>query len=159
MEQIRFDRVRAGDAPAVAVMAGELLAEIGAAIGGASAFDFDLPTASATLANFVAQEKSFVFVARGDGSTDLGFLALYESHAVYAGGVFGTISELYVRPAARSQGVGRGLIDAAQAFAHTRGWKRLEVTTPPLPAFERTLDFYRGLGFEISGGRKLKTTL
>ena len=140
-------------------MMGELLAEIGAAIADTNVFEFDLATARAMLADFIAREKIFAFVARADLPNDLGFIALYESHAVYANGVFGTISELYVRPAARSDGTGRGLMDAAKTFARARGWKRLEVTTPPLPAFERTLEFYRGLDFEISGGRKLKTLL
>ena len=89
----------------------------------------------------------------------LGFIALYESHAVYAGGAFGTISELYVLPAARDRGIGRGLIEAARALARERGWKRLEVTTPPLPQFQRTLDFYHRLGFDVTGGRKLKMLL
>ena len=37
--------------------------------------------------------------------------------------------------------------------------ERLEVTTPPLPEFERTLSFYETNNFEISGGRKLKTDI
>lgn len=140
-------------------MIGELLKEIGAGIGDAGVFDFDLPSASATLADFIAQEKTIAFIARADSSAELGFIALYESHAIYANGTFGTISELYVRPAVRSGGIGHGLIDVAQTFARARGWKRLEVTTPPLPAFERTFDFYRGAGFGVSGGRKLKNLL
>jgi len=48
---------------------------------------------------------------------------------------------------------------AARAFGASKGWTRLEVTTPPLPAFERTLAFYEREGFAITGGRKLKTLL
>lgn len=157
MKALRYTRATADDASAVAEMLGDLLAEIGTTIGGANPFDFDLPTAEALLADFMAREKVFVFIARGDAV--LGFIALHESHAVYAGGAFGTISELYVSPAARGGGIGRGLIDAARTIARERGWKRLEVTTPPLPQFQRTLDFYRRLGFAITGGRKLKTLL
>jgi hypothetical protein len=39
------------------------------------------------------------------------------------------------------------------------GWKRLEVTTPPLSLFERSLSFYTREGFSITGGRKLKLAL
>jgi len=41
----------------------------------------------------------------------------------------------------------------------TRGWKRREVTTPPLPEFDRTLAFYPREGFAVTGGRTLKTLL
>jgi hypothetical protein len=33
------------------------------------------------------------------------------------------------------------------------------VTTPPLPVFDRTLRFYQSNGFEVAGGRKLKSAL
>ncbi len=89
----------------------------------------------------------------------MGFLALYESHALYAEGAFGTIAELYVRPAWRSAQVGTGLLAAARALGHEKGWTRLEVTTPPIPPFERTEAFYRREGFEVSGGRKLRVLL
>ncbi|OGW49676.1 MAG: GNAT family N-acetyltransferase, partial [Nitrospirae bacterium RBG_19FT_COMBO_58_9] len=89
----------------------------------------------------------------------LGFLALYESYALYAEGSFGTIPELFVRPAYRSSGVGATLISEAQGVGQARGWSRIEVTTPPLPQFDRTLAFYQQQGFSISGGRKLKIDL
>ena len=43
-----------------------------------------------------------------------------------------------------------------QSLSTSRGWTRLEVTTPPLPQFDRTLAFYEREGFAISGGCKLK---
>jgi GNAT superfamily N-acetyltransferase len=89
----------------------------------------------------------------------VGFIALYESYALYAEGAFGTIPELYVRPEYRSKGVGKKLTDKAKELAAAKGWARLEVTTPPLPQFERTLQFYEKEGFSITGGRKLKTNL
>ena len=100
-----------------------------------------------------------VFVARDENRTPAGFIALHESRALYAGGVFGTIPELYVRPAFRSQGLGRLLIDAACSHGGERGWLRLEVTTPPLPNFDRTASFYEREGFAVTGGRKLKRPL
>lgn len=50
-------------------------------------------------------------------------------------GAYGTMPELYVRPEWQSQSVGKKLLDAAVAFAHKKGWHRIEVTTPPRPAF------------------------
>jgi len=86
------------------------------------------------------------------------FIALYESYALYAEGAFATIPELYVRPAYRANGLGLRLVQA-KSFGASRGWTRLEVTTPPLPQFDRTLAFYEREGFAISGGRKLKIAL
>ena len=144
------------DAPHVAVMVGELLNEIMLSIN-APVFTFDLGRTTARLKNFIAFEKNFVFVAHGTKKRFLGFAALYESHALYADGSFGTISELYVRPEHRSQAVGLSLLSEARTLAILR--KRLEVTTPPLPQFERTLRFYEREGFEITGGRKLRVLI
>jgi hypothetical protein len=44
-------------------------------------------------------------------------------------------------------------------MGQAKGWRRLEVTTPPLPQFDRTLALYQRDGFSISGGRKLKLEL
>jgi len=93
------------------------------------------------------------------GGEPFGLLALYESYALYAAGIYGMIPEYYVRPAHRSQGVGAALLGQARLVGKSRGWRRLEVTTPPLPQFDRALSFYRREGFVISGGRKLTLDL
>jgi len=157
-----IQRAAADDAPAIAVMVGELLGEIMNATG-IQAFNFDLAATTSRLRDFLNQEKYFVFVVcnvSGSGSRNpAGFIALYESHALYAEGAFGTIPELYVRPEYRAHGLGLRLIAQAKSFGALRGWTRLEVTTPPLPQFDRTLAFYEREGFAISGGRKLKVAL
>lgn len=139
-------------------MVGELLAEIMDAIG-VQAFNFDLAETISRLTDFLNREKYFVFVARDNGGNPAGFIALYESYAIYANGVFGTIPELYVRPKYRANELGLRLLSHAKSFGASRGWTRLEVTTPPLPQFDRTLAFYEREGFSISGGRKLKVSL
>ena len=139
-------------------MVGELLAEIMSAIG-VQAFNFDLAETISRLTNFLSHEKYFVFVARANGGNLAGFIALYESYALYAEGTFGTIPELYVRSKHRDNELGLRLVSQAKSFGASRGWTRLEVTTPPLPQFDRTLAFYEREGFSISGGRKLKVSL
>jgi len=155
---ITIHRATADDAQEVAVMVGELLAEIMNAIG-TQAFNFDLNDTTSRLKDFLNQEKYFVFVARNGSLNPAGFIALYERYALYAEGAFGTIPELYVRPAYRANGLGLRLVSQAKSFGASRGWTRLEVTTPPLPQFDRTLAFYEREGFAISGGRKLKIAL
>jgi GNAT superfamily N-acetyltransferase len=157
-EENTIQRATADDAQEVAVMVGELLAEIMSAVG-IRAFNFDLSETIARLTNFLSCEKYFVFVARDHSGSMAGFIALYESYALYAEGAFGTIPELYVRPAHRGQQIGSRLVFQARSFGVSRGWRRLEVTTPPLPEFDRTLEFYERECFSITGGRKLKVAL
>lgn len=153
-----IQRATPDDAKAVAVLVGELLTEIMNAIQ-IQAFNFNLEDTTARLNDFLDRQTYFVFVACDNSANAVGFVSLYESYALYTEGTFGTIPELYVRPAYRSQQVGCRLLCQAKSFGASRGWKRLEVTTPPLPQFERTLTFYEREGFTITGGRKLKLSL
>jgi len=151
-------RAAAEDTGEVAVMVGELLTEIMDAIG-VRVFNFDLAETTIRLRDFIERESYVVFVARSGNGQPAGFIALYESYALYAEGAFGTIPELYVRPEYRSNRLGIRLVAEAKSFGASRDWKRLEVTTPPLPEFQRTLSFYEREGFATTGGRKLKVEL
>lgn len=150
--------VAEGMACEIAEMLGDLRSEIVAQTN-TQAFNFDKAETATRLAEFLSREVYFVFVVRDSCGLAVGFVAFYESRALYAEGEFGTISELYVRPSFRSLGLGARLIDQSKKFALARGWKRLEVTTPPLPSFERTLAFYEREGFSITGGRKVRLLL
>jgi len=151
-------RATVNDAYEIAVMVGELLNEIMSAMG-VSFFNFSLDETTARLEDFIGREKYFVFVARNENAGLIGFVSLYEGYALYAEGAFGTIPELFVSPEFRSQKAGLRLVEQAKIFGSSRGWKRLEVTTPPLPQFDKTLAFYEREEFAITGGRKLKVLL
>lgn len=154
-----IQRATSDEAPAIAVLVGDLLTEIMRVIG-VPAFNYSLIETTNRLREFLETEKYVAFVAcAGKGGQVLGFIALYESYALYAEGAFGTIPEFYVRPEYRSMGVGCMLINKAKAFGAERKWRRLEVTTPPLPQFDNALRFYEREQFTITGGRKLKVTL
>lgn len=144
----------------IALMTGELLAEIMDAIG-RPAFRFDLVDAQALLQAYLSGGVYHVYIATDDSSDSqaVGFVSAYESNAVYAGGAFGTIPEFYVRPEYRQRGIGKRLLDAVKVLGTQRRWKRLEVTTPPLPEFQAALSFYEKEGFAVSGGRKLQQGL
>ena len=145
------------DAAVIATLVGELLHEIMAAVSD-KAFNFHQAETEARAAAWLRDGLYSVLVAR-DGDVPIGFLALYQSYALYTEGIYGTIPEFYVRPAHRSKGVGAALLEQARRLGQSRGWRRLEVTTPPLPQFDRTVAFYQREGFSISGGRKLKLEL
>lgn len=157
--QLRIDHAQPDDAGVIAEMVGELLGEIMALIG-TKAFGFHQEETEARARSWITDGKYCVLLARdADGGEPLGFLALYESFALYAEGSFGMIPELFVRPAFRSSGVGTALLTETKRIGRLKGWRRIEVTTPPLPQFDRTLAFYQQQGFSISGGRKLKVDL
>ena len=156
---LRIDHAQPDEAPIIAQMVGELLREITAMVG-TSGFGFHAEETEARARSWMADGKYSVLLARdGVQPESLGFLALYESFALYAEGAFGAIPEFYVRRAYRSQGVGTLLLSEAKRIGRSKGWRRLEVTTPPLPQFDETLAFYQREGFSISGGRKLKLEL
>lgn len=96
-----------------------------------------------------------VFMAITGGQT-VGFISMCESFSLYAEGRFGIIQELYVPEDYRSMNVGGELLKFAVNYGQEKDWKRLEVCTPPIPEFERTLEFYKKNGFSITGGKKLK---
>jgi len=156
--QFTIRRATMDDLLAVASMVDELLSEIMQAIG-VQAFDVASEETVSRLQDFLDTGRYVVFASFDASDEPVGFIALYESCSLYAGGVFGTIPELYVRPEFRSLGVGQGLLKAAMHCGRSRGWKRLEVTTPPLPEFDRTLAFYEQEGFSVTGGRKMKVLL
>jgi len=154
---IQITQAQPEDAAVVAALVGELLHEIMAAVKD-KAFNFHHADTEARASAWLRDGCYWVLLAR-DGDIPIGFLALYQSYALYTEGIYGTIPEFYVRPAHRSKGVGAALLKQARRLGQSRGWRRLEVTTPPLPQFDRTLAFYQREGFSISGGRKLKLAL
>jgi GNAT superfamily N-acetyltransferase len=79
-----------------------------------------------------------------------------ESYALYAGGKVGIIPEFYVVPEFRSTGVGAQLISEVKDYGRKNGWSCIELCTPPLPEFERTLMFYQKNGLAPVGGRKMR---
>jgi len=122
---------------------------------GTKHFDIDVPLAIELCKNYVSNGLYNV-IAAFDAGNIVGFGAMCESHSLYAEGPFGIIQEFYVMPEYRSKDVGKGLIQEIIKFAKTNEWKRLELCTPPIPEFDRTVEFYQSNGFEITGGYKMK---
>lgn len=103
-----------------------------------------------------ADEGFYAFLCR-DGQEPVGVITLSQSAALYAGGIFGVIEELYVKPEYRSQSIGKRLLDCAIEFASSQDWPRLEVSTPEGDKWRRTVEFYRREGFcGNSAGERLK---
>jgi GNAT superfamily N-acetyltransferase len=88
-----------------------------------------------------------------NGNEVVGMINLNECAAIYAGGRFGEITELYVKPEFRSKKIGEQLIAKARNFARERGWRILEVGAPDVPRCQRTVNFYLNNGFSEIGPR------
>lgn len=83
----------------------------------------------------------------------VGVILLNQCAAIYAGGCFGEITELYVTPEARSDGIAARLVEWAVSQGAALGWHRLEVGAPGQPRWHRSLSFYLRAGFTEVGPR------
>ena len=81
----------------------------------------------------------------------VGMITISQGTAIYNGGDFGVITELYVDRNVRSNGVGKLLIETAIEFAKTKDWNKIEVGAPNKLEWPRTIEFYKKNGFEEKG--------
>jgi len=136
-----------------AALAGEMIAALLQELTGGEVFD-PVPLAE-TAADLLRGEDVTGFAAFDglEAEFPIGLVMLNQCAAVYAGGRFGEVTELYVLPEYRSRGVAARLIGACVELGRARGWQRLEVGAPDQPAWQRTLAFYQRQGFEETGPR------
>lgn len=91
----------------------------------------DLAQAQAFIAQRVERRESVILVAEGDDSEGglLGFCQLYPTFCSVEAAPIYTLYDLFVAPAARQAGVGRLLLQAAEARAAADGKVRMDLTT------------------------------
>lgn len=156
---VTIRRATPADAPEIARMVKALTDEIIEMIG-EQHFDVDAQMSAVLAREWIEGDKYVAYVAL-DAASDaaIGVATLCESRSLYAQGIFGIIQEFYVATQWRSREVGAHLVEACVAHGRAAGWKRLELATPPLPEFARTVSFYKDNGFEPTGGRKMKRHL
>jgi GNAT superfamily N-acetyltransferase len=156
---IKIELATVKHAEAIALATKDLLREIMETTG-VEDFNFDLAATSDRCQQLIDRGKYIVYQAIDSHTRKLvGFVSLCESYALYTEGTFGIVQEFYVTPAYRHQGIGSMLAIAAKMHGKNQGWKRLELCTPPLPEFEKTISFYQSQGFEVTGGKKMKYLL
>ena len=151
---IKIEEATTHHAVEVAQLTGALLSEI-MEVTNTKAFEYDEEETVKRIKDLMHKGIYSIFVATSHEKV-IGFVAIAKSYALYAQGEFGTITEFYVLPEYRSLGVGKMLLEKAKVFSIVQNWSSLEVTTPPLPFFQCSLEFYESHGFEIRGGRKLR---
>ena len=104
----------------------------------------------ARLANLRGTGRDAVRVAVVGGEV-AGLLALHWAPPLHLDAPVARITTLVVRPMARRAGVGRRLVEAAEALASEAGCRELELTTGTSRTGAHA--FYRSLGFEVSSYR------
>lgn len=147
----------AAEAGVIAKLATALTEEI-IQLTGVQHFHVDQAQTTRLCEQLLVAGKYVALLAWQNGAA-VGLAGCCESHALYAEGTFGVVQEFYVLPEWRSAGVGAELLAAVADYGRTQAWARLELCTPPLPEFVRSLAFYERNGFDVTGGRKMKQLL
>jgi ribosomal protein S18 acetylase RimI-like enzyme len=89
----------------------------------------DLPLARQYLSDRVSRDESVVLLAHAPDGPVLGFVQMYPTYSSLRAARTYVLYDLFVDPAARQRGVGRGLMQAAAAEAHRRGAVSLVLST------------------------------
>jgi len=101
--------------------------------------------------NKLIDRETFGCYVAFENEIPIGLITISHSFAIYNGGDFGIITELYVDKQKRSYGIGKLLLEKAYEFAKQHNWTKLEVGAPNKSEWPRTIDFYKENGFEEKG--------
>ena len=120
--------------------------------------DFGYPASPSTVADrlrelYATDPSGRILIAR-DGERTLGLATLHSTPVLHRPSAVGRITALAVHPSARGQGIGRELLQAAEAHFRAQGLERIEVTSGPM--HERAHPFYRRHGYDDQGVRFAK---
>lgn len=154
---ITFRQASAQDANTIATMVVDLTKEI-CLLTDMQHFDIDLESTKERCSTLIDEGHYAGIIAETEGKV-IAIVTITETYALYAGGKIGAIQEFYVEPKFRASGVGSLLIEQVQQYGKQQAWSCIELCTPPLPAFERTLNFYQKNGLVPVGGRKMRQSL
>jgi GNAT superfamily N-acetyltransferase len=155
LEHFHIRQAEVQDAPIVTQLVVALLTEL----SGKPINDDDLKTYTQVCQALLREKEMYIaFLAEDATGKRFGVITLGKSAAIYTGGIFGIIHELYVVPKARSVGVGQELLLAASQYGKRYNWQRLEVGAPDESTWARTVTFYRRQGF-LEIGPRLKLNL
>jgi GNAT superfamily N-acetyltransferase len=77
------------------------------------------------------EDEGVQLIARAGDGEPLGFATIFWSWSTLSAGRIGVMNDLFVRPQARGNGVGRKLIERCRAVARERGARELAWDTAP----------------------------
>lgn len=138
----RVREATADDAVRIAPIVAALKAELGSE---------DAPQVDRIAAACVTGIERGVYgglVLEDDGEI-IGYAGYNPRFTLYAFGEFMQLTEFFVHPDRRGQGIGTTLIWAIELMCREKGWERIEVNMPKtdLDGFDDTDAFYRNKGY------------
>lgn len=92
-----------------------------------------------------------IYSVKTDRFGTVGIFTVTECQSIYAGGKYGLIDEMFVKPAFRSNKIGAKLIESIKKIGQKKKWKRIDVTGPTEERWIRTIAFYEKSGFVFTG--------
>jgi GNAT superfamily N-acetyltransferase len=113
---------------------------------------------AARISEFLLGNERALVASRGASEPSwplLGVLTLHITPVLHRGGPVGRLTSLVVDEAARSQGVGRALVSAAEKYFAKRGCVLVEVTSNQKRSDAHA--FYERLGYSMTSFRFAKT--
>lgn len=99
-----------------------------------------------------------IYLVYNHNQEAIGIITLTQAQSIYAGGKYGLLDEMYVKPGYRSKNIGSQIIQNIKEIALAKQWKRIDVTAPTEERWKRTVEFYEKNGFVFTGP-KLKFKL
>ena len=155
--EINYRVATVKDAELIGSLVVDLTTEI-SEVTKAQHFDIDL-NGTIQRCNELISDGHYSAIIGVYGNKPIAVVTMTETYALYAGGKIGVIQEFYVSPEFRASGVGSTLFEQVQHYGNKHNWSCIELCTPPLPEFERTLNFYQKNGLIPVGGRKMRQAL
>jgi len=152
MDKYSIDKATTKDTVVLSNLICELLKGFNQSSG--SNFVVDASKIELTCKDLLGRDNFAGFIAIDNKRNEaVGVITIAQATAIYNGGDFGVITELYVNETVRSNGIGKLLIDAALEYAKTKNWKKVEVGAPNKDEWPRTIEFYKRNGFEEKGSK------
>lgn len=155
--EITFRKATVDDADLIGAFVVDLTTEIGS-VTNTKHFDIHLPDTIERCKKLINDEHYAAIIGIYN-DIPIAVVTLSETYALYAGGKIGVIQEFYVVPNFRASGIGSMLIEQVKIYGSQHNWSCMELCTPPLPEFDRTLNFYQKNGLNAVGGRKMRQSL
>jgi len=99
------------------------------------------------------------YVAYGEKGGLQGYIGVDARFAIYAGGPFLQVTELFVQPEARRKGVASALLRFIEQKARNEGGSAVEIGAPNAGKHPGTATFYESHGYRVVGPRFSKSLI
>lgn len=149
MNEIKVIKASIKEVKAVVKLIAELLIDFNNKNN--SNFIVDKDSLEKTARKLIIRENFGAFIAYDSENKPKGLITISEAFAIYNGGDFGVITELYVDRNSRSEGIGKLLLQSVFDFSDSMNWTKIEVGAPNAEEWPRTIEFYKRNGFKQKG--------